>query len=470
VEGSVMKVKRYSATTMQQGLRMVREDLGADAVILSSRKTDGMVEIMAALNYDEQLLRSSAPEPDRNKSAGELARMETDKQRRLQHELEKSRQRIAAVKHVARWPEAQSPARKAVPAQVVAAKMQATESPVTAGASKAGREVEKRRNSVAAQQVATPLQLGGTAKDALTAMHSEIMQLKCMLTQQLQSQVQQAQANEVQRELEDRLSRMGVFPELQKKLLGRISATSDMQTAWRYVLAQLTRALKTTEDELIERGGIFALLGQTGAGKTTTIGKLAARYVMRHGTRGVALVTTDRYRIAAHEQLVALGRILGIPVRVVDEKNPLDAILDTLRGKKLVLIDTAGLNQQDKSWSLQLSEIKSSRHHIDSFLVIAAINQSQVMRSTYHSYKMVGLAGCIITKLDEALTLGEAVSLAAVNSLPVAYVTDGQKIPDDIQPGRANKLINRALSALHQVDSAAESTKNRRLHERELVV
>ena len=292
-------------------------------------------------------------------------------------------------------------------------------------------------------------------------MRSEIMMRKELLTQQLQNR-----GSDLLRELEERLSRLGILPELHKKLLAKITANSDVPTAWRYVMALLTRSLKTIEPELIEQGGVFALLGPTGSGKTTTIGKLAARHVLKHGAKSIALVTTDRYRIASHEQLLALGRILGIPVHAVDDKNPLDQVLDGLRGKKLVLIDTAGLNHHEAAWGQQLNELKASRHRIQNYLVVSAINQAQVMKSTYHSYKTVGLAGCIITKLDEAMTLGEALSLAVLNGLPVAYITDGQKIPDDIHQARANQLVSRLLNVTEEDGVERESG----LFERELVV
>ncbi len=166
-----------------------------------------------------------------------------------------------------------------------------------------------------------------------------------------------------------------------------------------------------------------------------------------------------------------MGRILEVPVRVVDDNHSLDAILDTLRDKKLVLIDTAGLNHHDQAWTQQMDELRSSRHRIQNHLVVSAINQSQVMKSTYHSYKVVGLTGCIITKLDEALTLGEAISLAVLNRLPVAYVTDGQRIPDDIHQARANQLVIRALAALNsQEGTRPDARRERNVREQEMVV
>lgn len=452
-----MKVKRIIAANMQQGLKLVREELGPEAVILSSRKVDGQVEIMAAQNYDEAELRNRVPEPERSKSTTELIQRETERHRQLEGELAKSRQRIAAVRR--------STGAAGRPQLVV-------DEPKLAGQNFGASAVESKVGRVhSAPTHSAPVEVvtaGATeaSVDAIAQMRAEISMLKDLLTQQMQSQT-----GNLQRELEQRLTAMGIFPELQKKLVTKVERSGDLQAAWRYVLAQLTRSVKTVEEELTEQGGIFALVGPTGSGKTTTIGKLAARYVLKYGAKDVALVTTDRYRIASHEQLLAVGRILEVPVRVVDDNHSLDAILDTLRDKKLVLIDTAGLNHHDQAWTQQMDELRSSRHRIQNHLVVSAINQSQVMKSTYHSYKVVGLTGCIITKLDEALTLGEAISLAVLNRLPVAYVTDGQRIPDDIHQARANQLVIRALAALNsQEGTRPDARRERNVREQEMVV
>lgn len=453
-----MKVKRFIAANMQQGLKLVREELGPEAVILSSRKVDGQVEIMAAQNYDEVELRNRVPEPERNKSTSELIRRETERHRQLEGELAKSRQRIAAVRR-----STGAPVR---PYLVTDEPREGQNFGAILRESKVGRSGAASNHEDPVENL-TDTTGAGASNDAIAQMRAEISMLKDLLTQQLQS----SQVDNVRRELEQRLTCLGVFPELQKKLLGKVERSGDLQAAWRYVLARLTRSVKTVEEELIEQGGIFALVGPTGSGKTTTIGKLAARYVLKHGAKGIALVTTDRYRIASHEQLLAVGRILEVPVRVVDDNHSLDAILDTLRDKKLVLIDTAGLNHHDQAWVRQMDELKSSRHPIQNHLVVSAINQSQVMKSTYHSYKAVGLTGCIITKLDEALTLGEAISLAVLNRLPVSYVTDGQRIPDDIHQARANQLVIRALTALHsQEGTRPDLTRERQVREQEMVV
>ena len=176
---------------------------------------------------------------------------------------------------------------------------------------------------------------------------------------------------------------------------------------------------------------------------------MAARYVMKYGAEGIALVTTDRYRIAAHEQLKVFGRILNVPVHSVDESNSLDNILDKLSNKKLILIDTAGLMHSDSCWAEQLQEIKMSAHQVQPYLVMSAVGQYQVMCSSYHHYKMVGLSGAILTKVDEAVSLGEAISFLIDSRLRAAYFTDGQRVPEDIHRLNKTEFVDKAEALLN---------------------
>ena len=173
---------------------------------------------------------------------------------------------------------------------------------------------------------------------------------------------------------------------------------------------------------------------------------LAARYVLKHGSQHVALVTMDTFRIGAHEQLRTLGRILNVPVRVVDEQNSLADVLKEFAGKRMVLVDTAGMQGQDPQLRSQLNELAAQGQRVRTLLVLAATSQYQVMKSAYHHYKSCGLSGCILTKVDEAATLGESLGLAMEQALPIAYMADGQRIPDDISQALGHKLVSRAVS------------------------
>src|SRR5690606_10855384 len=217
--------------------------------------------------------------------------------------------------------------------------------------------------------------------------------------------------------------------------LARVEEVTEPRQAWRMLLAHLAQGIPVMREELIDEGGVIALVGPTGAGKTTTLGKLAARYVLKHGSQHVALVTMDTFRIGAHEQLRTLGRILNVPVRVVDEQNSLQDVLDEFAGKRLVLVDTAGLQARDPQLRGQLAELAAQGARLRTLLVLAATSQYRVLKAAWHNYRSCDLAGCILTKVDEAGSLGEAIGLAMEQRLQVAYIADGQRIPDDISRG-----------------------------------
>jgi len=182
-----------------------------------------------------------------------------------------------------------------------------------------------------------------------------------------------------------------------------------------------------------------ALLGPTGVGKTTTVAKLAARFALRHGRRHVALVSTDSFRVGAEEQLFIFGKLLGVPVFSAGDASELGRVLDHVRDRRLVLIDNAGLNPRDLRLGAQL-EMNRCVPFIKSYLVLSAVLQSGVLREVVRAYRDVRLQGCILTKLDEAVTLGDLLGTVIRERLPVAYAADGQRVPEDLHPGRGERL------------------------------
>ena len=193
------------------------------------------------------------------------------------------------------------------------------------------------------------------------------------------------------------------------------------------------------------RGGAVALVGPTGVGKTTTIAKLAARYAQRHGSDSVALITTDTFRIGASEQLKVYGRIIGCPVKIANDAKELADAMLSLRDKRLILIDTAGMGQRDKRLSEQLGQIlQNKRLRIRPYLVLSATAQTQVLNDTVKQFKTLPLAGCIFTKLDECLSLGESISVAIEQGLAVGYLTHGQQVPEDIRVADEHYMVTEA--------------------------
>ena len=420
-----MKVKRFFAQSMAEALRQVRDQMGPDAVILSNRRVDGGVEIVTALDYDENMARQRLGDAAREATNGSrLAEMQAEQHRRLEDELGRSRDRIREVRE-----------------------KRATYGNAVAGGDfgHAGLSKESLADDDMVVEEPTAAYSGELAQ-----MRAEISSLRDLVSARNGGEPEQTAVNAVQQRLSERLQEFGLGLELANSLSRRHRA-GRLEDGWKQSLKMLAAGVKTARTEWADEGGVYALVGPTGSGKTTTIGKLAAHYVLRHGADSLALVTTDRYRVAAHEQLFVFGRILNVPVRVVDETHSLDDILDELSDRHLVLIDTAGLTSTDKGYEEQLMELARSHHRIRTHLVVSATSQPRIMKSVWHCYKMANLTGCVMTKIDEALTLGESLGFVMETGLPVAYYTDGQKIPEDLHHAESIPLVRLAVERLKKL-------------------
>lgn len=422
-----MKVKRFFAQSMSEALRQVRDQMGDDAVILSNRRVDGGIEIVTALDYDENMARQRLGEAAKEATNGSrLAELQAQQHCRLEAELDRSRDRIREVR------ESRSEKQK-------------TARQVNAPAD----EFAKAFPETANEPEIDFFEPGYSGE--LARVRAEISSLRDMMSaQHNQGPDKPAAASVIQQRLAERLQELGLGAELASGL-SRQHRSGRLEDGWKQSLKMLAAGLKTSPGEWDSLGGIYALVGPTGSGKTTTIGKMAAHYVLRQGPDSLALVTTDRYRVAAHEQLFVFGRILNVPVRVVDERHSLDDILDELSDRHLVLVDTAGLTSADKGYEEQLNELARSHHQIQTHLVVSATSQPRIMKSVWHCYKMAKLSGCVVTKTDEALTLGEALGFVMETGLPVAYYTNGQKIPEDLHHAESVPLVRMAVERLKKL-------------------
>ncbi len=384
-----MKIKRFFAPDVRQAMRMVKDELGEDAVILSNRRVNGGVEIVSALDYDESML-TQTPE-------------------------------------------------------LTVAKTAATQPP---------RSDRTRPAPVALQdknEHKKP-QIVWSQEPALVEMRSEIQNMRGLLETQLANLTYKDQETQhpCHYELQRRLARLGFGATLTAKLLKALPEDGHVEESWRRLLGKVAVNVPVTNDDILTQGGVIALIGATGVGKTTTVAKLAARYSMRYGSRSVALISTDNFRIGAHEQLKAYSRILDVPVRFADSAESLQAALDYFCDKRLVLIDTAGMSQRDLSLSKQFAVLKGERERIKPYLVISATSRLSGLEEVMRGFSDINPHGCIITKVDESASLGQTLDMVIQHKLPVAYISDGQRVPEDLQPARAHTLVSRSVALMQE--------------------
>ncbi|MBT2335638.1 flagellar biosynthesis protein FlhF [Variovorax paradoxus] len=282
----------------------------------------------------------------------------------------------------------------------------------------------------------------------------ELHSMRCMIEEQLAG----VAWNEKQRRdpMRGRLLRTllgaGFSARLSKAMLEHLPTGQSYAQGMAFVRSELIRTLPVHEDEdaLLAQGGVYALMGPTGVGKTTTTAKLAARCVMRFGADKLALVTTDSYRIGAYEQLRIYGQILNVPVYAVKDAADLHLVLQDLRDKHMVLIDTVGMSQRDRAVSDQIAMLCSSQRPVKRLLLLNATSHGDTLNEVVHAYRHGSgsdLAGCIFTKVDEATHPGALIDTVIRHRLPVHYVSSGQKVPENLMRADRAQLVDSAFQA-----------------------
>ena len=450
-----MKIKRYMAASMRAALALVRSEQGPDAVILSSRRVEEGVEVIAAVDYDEALfvdatLKKTPALPDLPPSAPEPAPAVAAKPPRAAL--------VAMAAPIARA----APVAVAKPVPVAAA---ATVKPEEK--SKATASMRPPQSPVAAPRTApqpavhTPSQPSvrpsapqsaapARAFDAgYLAMHRELKDLREMLQGELAHMGwnDKRLRDPLQARVLEQLTAMDIAPDIAAALAAKAPLHAGLKNQEHIPLTLLLKYLRTVEKASALNSGVIAMVGPTGAGKTTTIAKLAARWTMQYGSKDLALVSTDGYRIGAREQLATYARILGAPMHSANNGKELSRVLERLRGKKMVLIDTAGMGPRDVRLSEHLSELQLGAAGARVLLALPAQGEANAQEEIVKSFARVAPSACVLTKLDEAASLGAVLSTTLRHKLPIAYLCNGQRVPEDVHSAHERRvwLIRAAL-------------------------
>lgn len=509
-----MKFRKFIAASTRDCLRMMREALGADAMIVSTRRTTAGVEVVGIRAEDMPLAGETvdgavpaAPVPAADAVTPQTARpalwddMEDESVRlspaarvlagrdeaagqRVQEPEPVSPPSLPQVEAVepragdpepplARWPRLKD---SQIPhlvrtggdfadpahAMAVAAADEAGSKPVLrlgGGRPESGKgkgaargtgagSVESRER--APGPVAARLDEGERAELAsrvAAPIVSEMRSMRDWLAVQMDAMAwrDSTQRHPQRRELWRRMVDCGFTPELSRSVASRLPAEQGVEECERWLAQVLVRNLACVEAEasIIERGGRYAIVGPTGVGKTTTTAKLAAHCVVRYGTAALGLISTDQNRVGAVDQLHTFGRMLGVEVYAAKGSSDLDVLLASMADRKLVLIDTAGVSQRDRQMAEHLRSV--SADGVERLLVVPGGSHAEQAEDIVRAYSAGGLAGMVVSKLDEAVRLGGVLDAAIRHRLPLHYMTNGQRVPEDIHVANARLLVHRAL-------------------------
>lgn len=297
---------------------------------------------------------------------------------------------------------------------------------------------------------------------ASTSQRAERVSAQSVVAQQTAPTSEHANLTERQRlfpghaPIEVTLREAGFSPAGAAALLQAVPPGLSGDAALRKVLEglQLHLHARCAASEWMDTGGVHALVGPTGAGKTTTVAKLAVRCLAAHGKGSVSIVTTDTYRIGAVEQLKIYGRVLGVDVHVAASVDALQKRMDEQRNVHLMLVDTMGLSPRDGRIATLVQGFDTLGIH--KHLVLPAAIQTSVQQDVVARFRGDGLASCILTKLDEAAELGGTLDTVLRHALPLSYCSVGQRVPEDLHRVDpvylAHQALPEAMAGLFRLD------------------
>ncbi len=462
-----MEIKRIKEKSIHEAIQKVRDELGPDAVILSTEKSRHGVEIIAALDFDATVLEQKLAEQKQQSESEETHEVKTEEiavqglidglEKVLQIQLAEHMQGInQVITHM----QAEQHEKNTKLYQMLNSKIDELSKSVEE------KYIEQQRArsenfSVLQKQVS---QLRDDFSDYMTStlpdemnsilqIQEELGDLKDVLGCQtkLLDWEKWGKNNPVGISLISRLVNAGFGVGLSKQIMTNINDVSNSETAWRNVIELLTRGIKTPQVDVQINGGVVMALGRTGVGKTTTLAKIATKFVIENGPDDVVFINLDNKRVGSYDQLDAYGRILNVPVYRFDSEENMRSILKVIRSKSLVLIDTAGMIEPGKEIEAFINKLSQNKVDVHKLLLMSANTQLHNLKEIVDGFKKCHPNGCVITKTDESSQLGNVLTVSIEDDLPVYFETFGQQVPEDISDIEPSSLIQRAIeSQMHE--------------------
>lgn len=449
-----MNIKRFFGKNSREALSMVRKALGEDAVIISNRASNGGNEILAVSESDmhamanqfnplnTDMLDSPTMQMPQDAYDDEEEDVDFSDAPTLLSILNQNKRMVETPKFVVEKPKAAAPVATPAPAPKAAPQM-------APAMTQRRAPVEQPHFDFQAEN-----DISGMSHQELSQQFSMMLNEMRGMRSRVETQLtamawnNNLQHNPVKAKILSTLLAANFSASLSRQLAEKLPNSLEMNRALAWIKGALARNLDTIKDEteLLDQGGVFALVGPTGVGKTTTTAKLAARYVMKHGTQNLGLITTDGYRIGGHEQLRIYGKILGVMVYAVKDEADLKIALNELKHKHCILVDTVGVSQRDRMVTEQIAMLTKMNVNIKKLLCLNATCTGETLTDVIRAYKGRALDGCIITKLDEAATIGNTLDVIIREKLKLYYTTHGQRVPEDMQVANKVELISRALT------------------------
>jgi len=456
-----MNIRRYMAKDMRSAFKLVRDELGPDVVILSTRRVKGQIELTVASDRNPVEMNAGAAVKPVNAATLEprTATVLPTYAAPLLAPAVSSRavQSVAPVVPVVPPASVAPAAQPLVPPASVAPAAQPLAPAALAATVASGPAI-----SLAA--AAAPI---ASAAAVSTAVDDELRALRRLLETQLAalSWNDMSRRSPIIAELLRELTQTGFSRELAADLLDSIDAAADLATVRRRARAALAARLAVTGDRWADGGGTVAVVGPAGAGKTTALAALAARWVMRNGTQGAALISVGESRFGVQENLARVGRLVGIPVYVLEKIGDLPPLLQRLADRRMILIDTAGCSPRSANFDRHVRELRDTLPNAEFALVLSAATQVGTLREVVGGYAALGRLAALVTHTDECTALGGLLCAAIEAGLPLAYTLDGQRLLDDLHPARAEALVARAFAlAEHEREAQGPSSPMEALH------